>query len=346
MVSIKDVAHLAGVSTQTVSNCLNNPSIVRQATRELVNDAIAQLGYMPNASARRLRTHHSNTIGIGIAPVARSRVYDRLLHALVTQSEACGIRVMLYKIDSRQDEIRQFETLTRGGDVDSFVLTDDTYDDPRIPWLIEHRQAFVLFGRPWGRSMDDPQVPWVDVDGHSGIADMTSHLILHGRKHIGFIGWSEHSGTGHDRWQGWKDTLLAARMAQPDELDSLCVCCEDSIGGGQTACATLLSQRPDVDAIVCVSDTLATGAMLALPPEHDVLITGFDNTSSAQSLGFPTVDQPLTDSAREIVRIIRERIGSHTADPGSSPAVGNDPWHVLLPPHIITDYEQRVMSTD
>ncbi len=417
MVSIKDVARRAGVSPQTVSNCLNNPAIVKPTTRDLVTAAIAELGYTPNASARRLRTQRSNTIAIGIAPVAYSRIYDRLLHALVTEAEAHSIRVMLYKTDSKQDEIRQLDALIRGGDVDSFVLTDTSHDDPRIPWLIEHRQTFVLFGRPWGLpDMHDPQVPWVDVDGRRGIADMTRHLILHGRKRIGFIGWPGISGTGHDRWLGWRDTLLAARMARPDELEGLCayghgrkrigfigwpgisgtghdrwlgwrdtllaarmarpdelegLCAygEDRIGEGMTACMTLLDQRPDVDAIVCVSDTLATGAMMALPPECDVVVTGFDNTASAQSLEFPTVDQPLTESARQIVRIILERLdardGARAAEAGGAAGANGtagttgtaetketeeteetatrrtpesrDGLHVLLPPRIVVD---------
>lgn len=357
MVSIKDVARRAGVSPQTVSNSLNNPAIVKPATRRLVIEAIEQLGYTPNASARRLRTQRSNTIAIGIAPVSYSRIYDRLLHALVTEADAHDIRVILYKTDSKQEELRQFEALTRGGDVDSFVLTDTEHGDPRLPWLIEHHQAFVLFGRPWGvADMYDPLVPWVDVDGRQGIADMTRHLILHGRKHIGFIGWPGLSGTGADRRSGWQRTLLDARMARPDELDSLCAYGEDRIGAGQAACVALLEQRPDVDAIVCVSDTLATGAIMALPRECDIVVTGFDNTASAQSLEFPTVDQPLTESARQIVRIIREQLDARAAggaaagrDAAAGAGAGNsgaggsgasgegdeDQLHVLLKPTIV-----------
>ena len=62
--TVEDVALVAGVSRQTVSNVLNAPDVVRPATRERVTRAIAQLGYRQNAAARRLRTRRSSTIGI------------------------------------------------------------------------------------------------------------------------------------------------------------------------------------------------------------------------------------------------------------------------------------------
>ena len=67
--TVDDVARLANVSRQTVSNVLNAPTVVRPETRERVENAINTLGYRPHASARRLRTRVSSTIGIRLDPV-------------------------------------------------------------------------------------------------------------------------------------------------------------------------------------------------------------------------------------------------------------------------------------
>lgn len=334
MVSIKDVAKDAGVSAQTVSNYLNNPRIVKPSTRELVAASIQRLGYTPNASARRLRTQRSNTIAIGIAPISKSMVYDRLLHAIATEADVQNLRILLYKADSKHNEIEQFDSLIAQGDVDAFVLTDTAHDDPRVPWLIAHQQTFVLFGRPWGLSnLYDPDVPWVDVDGHRGILDMTRSLILQGRKHIGFIGWPGISGTGHDRYLGWHDAMIAARMGDEPHLQQLYAEATDDIAASREACSALIQRNPQLDAIICVSDTLAAGAALALPEQHPAIVTGFDNTATSQSLGLPTIDQPLAESAREIIRIIQERLDGLCG--GNTPERQATHHHVLLPPHVI-----------
>jgi DNA-binding LacI/PurR family transcriptional regulator len=97
--TVSDVALAAGVSRQTVSNVLNSPTIVREETRERVEAAIAALRYRPHASARRLRTQKSSTIGVRLDPVTdgiSGSLLDRFLHALAEQADAVGLRVVLY----------------------------------------------------------------------------------------------------------------------------------------------------------------------------------------------------------------------------------------------------------
>ena len=213
--TVSDVAVAAGVSRQTVSNVLNSPGIVRPETRERVEAAIRSLGYRPHASARRLRTQKSSTIGIRLDPLTRDgisgSVLDRFLHALTEQADALGLRVLLFTARDPEDEIEQFRRLSEAADVDAFVLTSTFHGDPRTEWLIEHGQSFVTFGRPWGiDDMADPEHLWVDVDGRAGLRAATEHLLATGRERIGFLGWPAGSGTGDDRRAGWLEAMRSA----------------------------------------------------------------------------------------------------------------------------------------
>ena len=124
--TVVDVAREAGVSRQTVSNVLNTPDIVAPATRSRVEQAIASLAYRPHASARRLRTRKSSTIGVRLDPVANGisgAVLDRFLHALTERADEHGLRVLLFTAKDPLDEVAQLRRLLDGADVDSFVLT-------------------------------------------------------------------------------------------------------------------------------------------------------------------------------------------------------------------------------
>src|SRR5689334_21246656 len=220
--TVSDVAGVAGVSRQTVSNVLNAPELVRPETRERVQAAIHSLGYRPHASARRLRTQQSSTIGF--------------LHALTERADRQGLRMLLFTAAGPDDEIEQFRRLSDAADVDAFVLTSTFHGDPRTEWLIEHGQSFVTFGRPWGiDDMTDPEHLWVDVDGRAGVREATAHLLSRGGPRIGFIGWPSGSGTGDDRRAGWLEAMRAGSGLAEEELRLLDAAVEDVVPNGADA---------------------------------------------------------------------------------------------------------------
>jgi DNA-binding LacI/PurR family transcriptional regulator len=325
--TVSDVARAAGVSRQTVSNVLNSPEIVRETTRARVTAAIAELGYRPHASARRLRTRRSSTIAVRLDPFAggiSGAVLDRFLHALTEQAEAKGLTVMLYTATGAADEIRQFQRLVDGAVVDAFVLAS-TYDgDPRTEWLIEHGQPFVTFGRPWGLAdLADPKHFWVDVDGRAGVREATRALLAeHGRR-VGFLGWPAGSGTGDERRAGWSAALDEAGVGAKARA-RLSAESEDSVAAARIATRRLLAQASDLDALVTASDTLALGALIetggALP------VVGFDNTPVAEAIGFSSIDQRVDEVALAALQLLDAVDRAEAGGPGS---------HRLIEPHVI-----------
>ncbi len=331
--TVTDVAGAAGVSRQTVSNVLNAPELVRPETRERVQAAIADLGYRPHASARRLRTQKSSTIGIRLDPMTTDgisgSILDRFLHALTEQADRKGLRVLLFTAADPDDEIAQFRRLSDGADVDAFVLTSTFHGDPRTEWLIAHGQSFVTFGRPWGiDDMNDPEHLWVDVDGSSGLRDATTHLLSAGARRIAYLGWPSGSGTGDDRRRGWLEAMRGSGIAEA-ELAGLEAVSEDVVASGAEAMRRLEAATPGIEAVVCASDSLALGALIAT--RGRIPVVGYDNTPVAASLGFSSVEQPLDEVAAGVLELLT---GAHGGKVRAD-AQAHDPGHRLVAPRLV-----------
>ncbi|MFJ4220190.1 LacI family DNA-binding transcriptional regulator [Curtobacterium luteum] len=321
--TVADVAAAAGVSRQTVSNALNRPEIVRPATLTRVRAAIDELGYRPHASARRLRTRQSSTLGVRLPPVhgISGAVLDRFLHALVERADERGMRILLFTATDLDDELAHMERLVEGSDVDGFVLTSTAHGDPRAAWLGERDVPFVTFGRPWGvPDMDDAPHPWVDVDGRAGLRAATAGLVARGHRRIRFLGWPSPSGQGDERRLGWRDALADAGAGS----GAVDLACEDDVAAATAVVAASLQDGTVFDAVVCASDTLALGARFALGAE--VPVVGYDDTPVAAAVGISSVEQPLDAAAAAAVELL---MGS-----GRSvlPASGG---HRLLAPHVV-----------
>ncbi|HWR84951.1 MAG TPA: LacI family DNA-binding transcriptional regulator [Rhodoglobus sp.] len=335
--TVDDVARVANVSRQTVSNVLNAPDIVRAETRARVETAIAELGYRPHESARRLRTRQSSTIAIRLDPVTNGisgSILDRFLHALTERAAERGMRVMLFTARDHDDEIAQLRRLRDGADVDAVIVTATTYDDPRIAWLIAERVPFVSFGRPWGSDLDSPDHPWVDVDGYAGVYDATRHLIGRGLTRIGFLGWPAGSGTGDERRRGWA-TAMRERFALSDaELDALTSTTEEGVPFARRTVEQLLGEQHGLEALVCVSDSLALGAMMAVreagQPRFPVI--GFDNTPVAQAVGLSSVEQRLDQVAAAALDLLMGEQGRRVIPADEHP---REPRHRLVAPKLV-----------
>ena len=333
--TVEDVARSAQVSRQTVSNVLNAPSVVREATRTRVEAAIAELGYRPNLSARRLRQQKSATIGIRLDPQRNGisgGILDRFVHALTEQADARAMRVLLFTADGPSSEIEQIRRLRDGADVDAFVLTATFHCDPRTEWLIENRIPFVTFGRPWGiDDMNDPRHRWVDIDGRKGVYDATIHLLDSGARRIGWLGWPRPSGTGDDRRRGWEDAMRDSLGTSDDELVALSTESFDGVPQASDAIARRLQTQQMLDGLVCASDTLALGAMIAVasaPGLADLPIIGFDNTPVAEAVGLSSVEQPLDLVAAGALELLLGPLGDSVIP--RQPSVA--PQHRLIPP--------------
>lgn len=325
--TVEDVARRAGVSRQTVSNVLNTPEIVKPGTRERVLDAIAALGYRRHAAARRLRTQRSSTIGVHLDPYVggiSGVVLDRFVHALTEHAGERSMRMLVYAARSASQEIATLAELSDGGEIDAVVITGTFHGDPRTRWLTENSLPFVAFGRPWGEDdITDPAHLWVDVDGAAGTRAATEHALQFGPR-VAFLGWPAGSGTGDDRERGWREAMKAAGV-KGRRFES-----DDAV---PQATAALSGHTGNLDAIVCASDSLAIGALLAAAGEGNpnLAVVGFDNTPTAAALGISSIEQHPEEVATGVLELLMGATGTIVAPRA---AVAGDA-HVLVTPELV-----------
>jgi len=126
------------------------------------------------------------------------------------------------------------------------------------------------------------------VDGAAGTRAATAHALGFGSR-VAFLGWPTGSGTGDDRERGWREAMAAAGISAPRWT------AEEDVAAARSA---VEAAGDTVDAIVCASDSLAIGALLAQAAgSARVPVIGFDNTPTAEALGFSSVEQRPEDVA-------------------------------------------------
>ncbi|WP_217180555.1 LacI family DNA-binding transcriptional regulator [Streptomyces sp. AC495_CC817] len=327
--TVEDVAERAGVSRQTVSNVLNTPDIVRPATRERVLEAIDALGYRRHAAARRLRLRRSSTIGIRLDPYlggVSGVVLDRFVHAITERASERDMRMLVYAARTADEEIARLTELWEGGEIDAAIITGTVSDDPRVGRLDAAGLPFVSFGRPWGEDdIADPLHLWVDVDGAAGTHAATAHALTFGSR-TAFLGWPEGSGTGDDRERGWRDAVADAGAA------GIRLVTEDSVPHARRSVAAALAGGMEADAVVCASDSLAVGALLAFSDAgRRVPVIGFDNTPTAEALGFSSVEQRPEDVAGAVLELMM----GPTGDVVAPRRVQSGSAHALITPELV-----------
>jgi LacI family transcriptional regulator len=315
--TVVDVARLAGVSRQTVSNVLNAPERVRATTRERVEDAIARLDYRPHRLAQNFKAGTTGLLGYRVPPGGESinPVLDRFLHALTDAARDAGYHVLLFTPESGQGETEILEELIATRTVDGFVVSETNYGDERIRYLAGAGVPFVTFGR----TDLDVDHTWVDVDGAAGTAAAVAHLVERGHRRIAYLGWPAGSVSGDQRALGYRGGLELAGIDPDPDLD---VRGPDGVDLGPAALSAWLSRRHPPTAVVAASDLLALGvqkaaraAGLLVGPE--LAVTGFDDTPVAPFMSPPltSVRQPLAAVAATVVRLLVDRIAGNEAHP-------------------------------
>jgi LacI family transcriptional regulator len=323
--TIADVARLAGVSIKTVSRVVNREPNVREATREKVEAAIAELNYRPNLSARNLASHRSHLIGLiyddPSAYEIPSAGYVISLQQGVLQ--ACGAAdygLLIHPCNYRHQHIgAELKALVEQARPDGIVLAAPLSNMPKIVDAIAAtRTPFVKLspGEENGRQYA------VETNDREVCADMVDHLASLGHERIGFItGHTSHRAI-EGRFLGYRDGLQRNGLTISEELVAHG---DNSFSSGEACANKLLALASPPTAIFAANDDMAAGVIrsadkLRIDVPGQLSVAGFDDVSLARQV-FPsltTIRQPLSAMAEHaclaLIRKLNDGAELHGTD--------------------------------
>ncbi len=278
--TVRDVAALAGVSPKTVSNVINGGVAVRPETRERVEQALAQLDYVPNLSARGLRNGRSGAIALTL-PEMGSAYSAELAQLFVELARDRGWVVQLDQTGNDPARERDLVSRARAHLVDGLVLNPVSLSGSVLA-STEGLPPTVVIGE-----VEPEHVDQVHVDSRAAAAQVTEHLLAAGHRRIAIVGApraSAPTATGELREQGHLEALRADGVDPDPSLRVPLPAWTTSAAA--TAFASWLDAHPLPDAVFAFTDSIAFGVLHVLAARgvrvpEDVSVIGFDDIDGA-----------------------------------------------------------------
>lgn len=306
--TLRDVAAKAGLSVTQVSRALNDHDDVAVSTKELARKVAAELRYIPNLEARRLKDPATRTWAIGlILPSDSLRFNDPffgdLLTSMVSEAGACGLRLELSTHPQDTPATEPYDLAVRRNQVDGFVVLRTTAEDPRLAFLLEANVPFVAFGRPQGMM----GFPAVVIAGDS-FDPVVDHLLDLGHTRIACMAEPPQYASGAARLAGFRKAADERGLHLAEEAIVEAGFHERS---GYEAAQRLLRETTRPTAIVAMNDLLALGALeaaadLGLDVPGQLSVIGFDDVRAARQVlpALTTVRQPADEVGRALVGLL------------------------------------------
>ena len=302
-VSINDVARVAGVSKSTVSRALAGGS-VSDDVRERVRLAVGQTGYRPNMAARRLRSQHTDVLGVVVADI-RNPFFTALIHVIEKIAHDAGMRLTLCNTD--EDPVREAQCLELMQDerIAGLILAPTRGTVGRASRLVLDCPA-VLVDRTVPGSRHDAVV----LDNHAAMVDLVEHLLAQGHRRIGGL-FGSTSTTAAERRDGYVAAMQAHGLAPVYREVA------PTVEAAIAELASWLGEADRPDALVASNSLLLMGALKAarnagLRVPGDLALAGFDNERWTELVepGITVVEQPVEAMGRAAMSLLLERIAS------------------------------------
>lgn len=314
--TLEDVARLAGVSTATVSRCLNTPDRVVESTRLKVAEAVRTLGYLPNFGARAMAAKRTNTIG-AVIPTMENAIFARGIQAFQEALHDQGYTLLVasssYSLDLEEEQIRSL--VARGADGLLLIGHDRL---PGVREFLQRHDVPALVAWAYDR---EGRLPSIGFDNRAAMNALAREAIGLGHWPIGVISArTAANDRARQRLTGIRDALREAGL---DESGLSVVETTYGISEGAEAFERLMRAESPPTVVLCGNDVLAVGALrrardLGISVPGDVSVTGFDDIDLAQVAvpGLTTVHVPHREMGRQAAQMLVKMVES--GSPGES----------------------------
>jgi LacI family transcriptional regulator len=300
-VKLEDVARLARVSTATASRVINSPGSVTEKTRQRVEKAIAELGWIPHGAAQALASLRTRTVG-ALIPTLGHQTIATMLESLQQSLGAAGYTLLLGRPDASQDRtIDQASKMIQNG-VECLVLMGEDHPAELFAMLEQRRIFHVIVYTTGGFGRTN----CIGIDNYSEMSKMVRYLVELGHRSFGVIAANHtHNDRIRLRINAIRDTLAEEGIAvRPQHFQ---VVPQWTIGCGRDGMRKLIAEDIRPTAVICTNDYLASGAVIeakaaGLSVPGDISVSGFDDIELASHIEPPltTVHVPAVEMGRTI----------------------------------------------
>jgi len=310
-ITIYQVAQRAGVAISTVSRVLNNSPNVSQGTKDKVNEAIKDLNFRPQVSARNLASRKPQMLAI-VVPSFTTPYYTEVLKGVKDEIGDLDLDIVIYNTGSKNPE-EGVENFFNRGTADTIITISIDINDSVHRQLQSSEIPIVLVGS------SHPMYNYFDLNNYKGGFLAGEHLVKQGFKKMGMILPVTNTKSSLLRRQGFEEALREFKM--PIE-EKFFIRGESTKHAGFTEEAGFeaiyafdkMGEFPE--AIFCSNDTQAIGAYhaiskLGLKIPDDIAIMGYDNIKFTKYLDLTTVDQKMysvgVEATKRLAQIIRNQ---------------------------------------